>query len=132
MVYYTHPAGSSGTYHRTGIPPGDYSLKVIARDPVRRDRKAITNRLWVNSDDINDPYCFTHLINHGWRVEGRNFTVEFTATGIATGFVCTLDRTEHNDCKHYMYSCHWHINCLLAENISTVFASYRLKPIHRG
>ena len=91
--------GSNGTYSRTGIPPGDYTLRVVARDPVRGDRKVIRNRLWVHSDDANDPYCITYLINRGWRVEGRNFTVEFTATGIASGFVCTLDRMERIDCK---------------------------------
>jgi len=106
MVLHKLPPGSNCTYHHTGVPPGDYNLKVMARDPVRGDRKVIYNHLWVNSDDINDPYCFTHLINRGWRVEGRNFTVEFTATGIATGFVCTLDRTEHTVCKYYMYPCH--------------------------
>ena len=59
----------------------------------------IRNRLWVHSDDANDPYCITYLINRGWRVEGRTFTVEFTATGIASGFECALDRMEHIDCK---------------------------------
>ena len=31
------------------------------------------------------------------RVEGRNFTVKFTVTGIASGFECVLDGMEHID-----------------------------------
>ena len=99
----TLPAGSNGTYSRSGIPPGDYILRVIARDPVRGDRKVIRNRLGVHSDDASDPYCTTYLINRGWRVEGRNLTVEFTATGIASGFECALDRMEHIECKDYAH-----------------------------
>ena len=99
----TLPAGSNGTYSRSGIPPGNYTLRVVARDPVRGDRKVIRIRLGVHSDDASDPYCTTYLINRGWRVEGRNLTVEFTATGIASGFECALDRMEHIECKDYVY-----------------------------
>ena len=78
---------------------------MVAKDPVRGDRKVIRNRLWVHSDDANDPFCVTHLINRGWRVEGRNFIVEFTATGIATGFVCSVDGMGHIGCKiFYVYA----------------------------
>ena len=92
-------AGSNGTYRRTGIPHGDYTLRVIATNPLTNETKVIRNRLWVHSEDANDPYCITYLINRGWRVEGRNFTVEFTATGVATGFKCSLDKKGHHDCK---------------------------------
>ena len=55
--------------------------------------------LGVHSDDANDPYHITYLINCGWRAESRDVTVEFTATGIATGFQCAVDRMEHVNCK---------------------------------
>ena len=69
---------------------------MVAKDPVGGDRKVIRARLWVHSDEA---FCTIHLINRGWRVEGRTFTVEFTATGIATGFVCTLDGIRQIGCK---------------------------------
>ena len=59
----------------------------------------IRSTLLVHSDNHSDPFCTTYLINRGWRVEGRNVTVEFTSTGIASGFECALDRGEHVNCK---------------------------------
>jgi hypothetical protein len=93
---------SSGTYRRTGIPPGDYTLRVIAYDPVRGDKKVIRNRLWVQSDDPNNAYCITYLKNRGWRVVNGTFIVEFTATGVASGadaeFECALNRNKPVPC----------------------------------
>ena len=47
------PAGSNGTYHHTGIPPGDYTLKVTARDPVRGDHKEILYDLQVKPQFVD-------------------------------------------------------------------------------
>ena len=95
--------GSSGTYRRTGIPPGDYTLRVIAYDPVRGDKKVIRNRLWVQSDDPNNAYCITYLKNRGWRVVNGTFIVEFTATGVASRadaeFECALNRNKPVPCE---------------------------------
>ena len=97
------PPGSDGTYRRTGIAPGDYTLRVIAYDRVRGDRQVIRSRLWVHSEDASDPYCITYLINRGWRLEGDMFTVEFAATGAASGadaeFECSVDRDIHESCE---------------------------------
>ena len=90
------PSGSSGTFFRSGLPPGDYTLRVIARDRARREKKVIRNRLWMHGDDV---YCIINLINRGWRVEGNRFTVEFNSTGVANGFLCSVDRQGHNPCK---------------------------------
>lgn len=79
-----------------GIPPGDYTLRVVARNPPRGERKVIRNRLWMHGDDV---YCITSLVNRGWRVDGNTFTVEFASTGIATGFDCVLDRLHSRNCE---------------------------------
>lgn len=98
MVLHCGCAGSSGVFDRTGIPHGDYTLRVIARDLDRpNEAPAITrNRLWVHGDDI---FCVTRLINRGVTVEGNTFTVDFAATGVVQSYVCSLDRTEYFECK---------------------------------
>lgn len=73
----------------------------------------IRSRLLVHSDEPSDPFCVTYLINRGWRVEGRNVTVEFTSTGIASGFECSLDRGEHVDCKCDLHAYVQYVRVLL-------------------
>lgn len=93
--------GSSGVFDRTGIPHGDYTLRVIARDPARPNESPaiVRNRLWVHGDDI---FCVTHVMNRGLTVNGNNVTIEFQATGIVTHYVCSLDRTEYFPCKEIL------------------------------
>ena len=100
----SYTIGSSGVYNRTGIPPGDYTLRVIAFDPIRKgDKAVIRNRLWVHSSDPNDPYCIMYLKNRGWGVSGNTFSVDFTGTGLASGsnaeFECSLNRETPYPCK---------------------------------
>lgn len=96
-------SGSSGVFNRSGIPHGDYTLRVIARDPARpNEAAAITrNRLWLHGDDI---FCVSRLINRGTVVNGNTVTVEFATTGIVQSHVCSLDRTEYFQCKILYYS----------------------------
>jgi hypothetical protein len=91
-------AGSSGVFDRGGIPHGDYTLRVVARDPSRPNeaRAIVRNRLWVHGDDI---FCVTHLMNRGFVVSGNNLTVEFQATGVVTSYLCSLDRMEYMECE---------------------------------
>ena len=51
----------------------------------------ITNTLLLHRDES---YCAIYLINHGWRVEGQTFAVEFSSTGEATQFTCSLNGEE--------------------------------------
>ena len=100
-------AGSSGTYNRTDLKAAvaPFTLRVVALDPATRKKLAVLySRLWVHSEDTSDPYCITYLINRGWRVEGDMFTVEFVATGAASGFQCSLDRAPHVPCEYIEYS----------------------------
>lgn len=85
-------------FDRTGIPHGDYTLRVIARDPSRpnEDAAIARNRLWVHGDDI---FCVTHLLNRGLVVNGNTVTIDFQATGIVTSYLCSVDRTEYFECK---------------------------------
>ena len=85
------------------MPHGDYTLRVIATDPIRGDRQVIRSRLWVHSDDANDPYCILYLRHRGWRVVDDTFIVDFAGTGAASrsdaAFECSLDRTAHVPCE---------------------------------
>lgn len=85
---------SNGSYTRTGIPPGAYVLRVVAIDPFSRDRKILNFDFFVDSEE---QHCSVHLTNRGWRVEGQSFIVEFSSTGVTTGFTCSLNREEF-DC----------------------------------
>ena len=102
---HTNATGSSGVYNVSGIPPGDYTLRVIAYDPLRgEDRAVIRNRLWVHSSDPIDQYCIMYLKNRGWGVSGNTFSVDFTGTGEASGpnaeFECSVDRQPHEPCEY--------------------------------
>ena len=55
------------------------------------DKKVITNNLLLHRDES---YCAIYLINHGWRVEGQTFAVDFSSTGEATQFTCSLNGEE--------------------------------------
>ena len=87
--------GSTGTYRRENVPPGRYTLRIEVRDRTTREKKVITAVLFL---DASQQQCAIYLINRGYRVEGRTFTVEFSSTGAFTGFTCILNKQE-NDCK---------------------------------
>ena len=76
---------------------------MIALDAVREEKKVIRDRLWVHSVDPNDAFCIMYLKNRGWGVSGDTFSVDFTATGAASGsdadFECSLNRAAPEKCK---------------------------------
>ena len=98
-MFYT---GSSGRVEFTGLVPGDFTLRVVAVDPLisdrlNPDRRAIArNRLWVHGDDV---FCVTHLKNDGVTVNQNTMTIDFYSTGDPTGFLCSFDRGEFFECK---------------------------------
>ena len=75
-----------------GLPIGGNVLRVVAVDPVRNERAVIRNRLRVRADSR---FCIVVGIN-GQVTVGRNnnVTIEFTGTGLTTGFQCLMDRQE--------------------------------------
>lgn len=80
-----------------GIPPGDYTLRAVARDPRRpsAEKAILRNRIRIyNKND--DRACMVHAVNNGLRVEGNTMTLDFTSTGNPgpTGFLCSLDRSK--------------------------------------
>ena len=96
-------AGSNGTYRRDDLTVGDFTLRVIAYDPLRGDMAVIRARLWVHSTDLNDLFCIMYLKNRGWGVSGTTFSVDFTGTGTASaanggGFECSVDRKTPETC----------------------------------
>ena len=46
----------------------------------------------------SEDHCAVHLINRGLRVEENDVIVEFSTTGNATGFLCSVNREEFQ-CK---------------------------------
>ena len=99
MFFYI---GSNGRYEYTGLRPGDFTLRVVAKDPFVSERsnpnfRAIArNRLWVHGDNV---FCVTHLKNDGITVDQNTLTVDFYSTGNPTGFLCSFDRGEFFECK---------------------------------
>ena len=86
------PTGTSGFYRRTGLPAGDHELRVVAVDPVRNERTVIRNRLQVCAAST---FCVVVGTNAALTVgRNNNVTVEFTGTGLTTGFQCIMDRRE--------------------------------------
>ena len=84
--------GSSGFFRRTNIPPGVYKLRVVAWDPVRKERAVIRNRILVHRDDT---FCAVLKTNNGVTIgRNNNVTVEFSGTGRTTGFQCILDKQQ--------------------------------------
>lgn len=55
----------------------------------------INFQLLLNGDE---EYCAVHLVNRGWRVEDNEIIVEFSTTGMAPRFLCSLNREEFK-CK---------------------------------
>lgn len=111
MIMHLSPSllctiGSSGVYDRSGIPHGDYTLRVIARDPSRPNEMPaiVRNRLWVHGDNV---FCVTHLMNRGIVINGNTVTIEFQTTSAnARSHLCSLDRTAYFECKiSYMCMC---------------------------
>ena len=88
--------GSSGRYERNDILPGDYTLRVVARDPSTGERKVIRRGFRIFGDNI---YCTVVLINRGVTVDGNNVTVEFAGSGIVTQYACIMDRQEYMPCE---------------------------------
>ena len=86
------PPGTSGFFRHTGLPIGDHVLRVVVVDPVRNERTVIRNRLRVRADSR---FCIVVGIN-GQVTVGRNnnVTIQFTGTGLTTGFQCLMDRQE--------------------------------------
>lgn len=86
-------------YEMNGIPPGDYTLRIVARDPRRpSDKKAVLrNRLRMRDNGA----CIVHVMNNGLTVEGNTMTIDFLSSGKPgpTGYLCSLDRQAYVECK---------------------------------
>ena len=92
--------GSNGTYKIDGISPGDYTLRIVARDPRRpsSEKAVLRSRIKMRSSDV----CVVHLVNDGITVEGNTVIVDFLTTGNVepTGYLCSLDRARFVECKY--------------------------------
>ena len=87
MFTFSHPyPGTSGSYNRTGLPPGTYNLRVEVRD---RSQVAVARTMIPVLAPLT---CNAYLINRGISVIGNTTTIEFTGTG-AGRFRCFLDRS---------------------------------------
>lgn len=99
MVSHANPiefhTGSSGKVTFSKIEPGDYILRVVARND-KDDRAAVSRRIFVS----NGSHCAVHLINSGLTIYGDNAKVEFATTGLPiSGITCTVD-SQHFPCTY--------------------------------
>ena len=85
------------------IPPGDYTLRIVATDPGRpSDENAILrNRIRIRDNGV----CIIHTIRNGVTVEENTMTIDFLSTGVPgpTGYLCSLDRARFVECKYYSH-----------------------------
>ena len=90
VSFLVYLPGSSGIVRYTNIPPGVYKLRVVAWDPVRKERAVIRNKILVHKDDT---FCAVLKTNNGVIIGGNNnVTVGFSGAGQTTGFQCILDK----------------------------------------
>ena len=94
--WFSCSAGSSGSVTFTGLPVGDYVIRVIAGDTVSSDRAVIRSGLWILG---NNDFCTVTAINHRVTVFGNFAVLEFGNTGSPTGFHCRLDRQQYFPCE---------------------------------
>ena len=83
--------GSIGTFSRTGVLPGIYFLRIVARDLITREKKVLTTTIDLNA---SEDHCTPYLINRQLRIDGNMVSVEYTSTGQYNGFMCSLNRQE--------------------------------------
>lgn len=86
-----------------GLPPGNYTLRAVARDPRRPSaEKTVIRNIFRIYPKGNSQACVVHAVNNGLTVEGNRMTVHFTSTGNPgpTDYRCYLDRSsKFVECK---------------------------------
>ncbi len=89
-------SGSDGVYEMSEIPPGDYTLRIIARRPSK-EKAILRNKLRIRDNGA----CVIHSISNGLRVTENRMTIGFLSTGEPgpTGYLCSLDRKKFVECK---------------------------------
>ena len=81
--------------------PGRYSIRVIARDPITRERAILRGYFTIvqkNTDDDKDP-CGVTIVNTGTQVKYSNVNVYFVGTGASEEFVCRVDNEKNRSCE---------------------------------
>ena len=73
---------------------------MTAKDRDRKERQVIRSILPV---PVDNQFCHVYLINRLWRVQGSTFIVEFTSTGIASGYMCVLDQKSMKNCEFTVF-----------------------------
>ena len=94
--------GSNGVYEMDDIPPGDYTLRAVARDPRRPSVEKTILRNKIRIYGTTEGTCVVHAVNTGLTVEQNTMTIHFTSTGnpTPTGYRCFLDRSKrYVECK---------------------------------
>jgi hypothetical protein len=93
---------SSGFFHHSGMRPGRYSIRVIARDPFTRERAVLRGSFTIpdekSSGDEKD-HCGVTIINTGTQVKYSDVSVYFAGTGASEEFVCRIDKGSNRSCK---------------------------------
>lgn len=90
------------------IPPGDYTLRAVARDPRRpsAEKTVLRNKIRIYNSPVGS--CVVHAVNNGLVVDRNTMTIHFTSTGNPRpiGYLCNLDRSKRFvECKHYFSAC---------------------------
>ena len=83
--------------------PGNYTLRVVARDPETERQEELVGRFHVSSRMHSHSFCSVHLINCGARLERGTLTVEFAGTGLASKECAKFDCCLNEICEECEY-----------------------------
>ena len=93
--------GSSGRLVRGDMPPGRYSMRIIASDPATRERAVLRGYFYIPKLNplTRELPCGATIINTSSERQGSAAKVQFRGTGSARSFECRLDRGENRSCE---------------------------------
>ena len=83
------------------MPPGKYSMRIIASDPATRERAVLRGYFYIPKLNplTRELPCGATVINTSSEQQGSAVKVEFRGTGSARSFQCRLDKGDNRTCK---------------------------------
>ena len=93
--------GSSGVFVRRNLPKGKYSLRIVASDPLTREKAILRGEYFIPSLSATreDPHCGATVVNMSSETKNGRFEIEFRGTPHVGSFMCRTDRGTNEPCE---------------------------------
>ena len=79
-------------FRRSGVPPGRYSIRVIAYDRITGERAILRSSVTIAKMAPDSPeentFCGVTIVNRGTAARSSNAVIYFTGTGASRNFMC--------------------------------------------